>query len=411
MIENFISEIFVKKSRNIKDFLIPLSLDSRKHLIITGKNGSGKTSLLLEIDKFLSKTFDGQYEDIQQLQENKQFYINQLENINLKESNRISFQSQLDQISKRIKAFGDVNIKFSNSLSSIYEKAKVGNFIIAYFDAKRHTNLNVPIGINKIDLKKKYDIKERANVNFIQYIVNLKADRSFARDDNEMQTVESIDKWFNNFEERLRTIFDDPSLQLVFDRKKYNFDIKLDDKESFGFNTLSDGYSAIISIITEILLRMESNNSKSYDVEGVVIIDEIDTHLHVDLQKKILPFLVDFFPRIQFIVTTHSPFVLSSLSNTTICDLEAKMITEDLSGYSYDALIESFFKSDKYSIELKDQISEFEKLISIESPTIDDKLKIEKIKDYLSTLPKYLSKELHSKLLDIEINYLSKKKD
>lgn len=39
------------------------------------------------------------------------------------------------------------------------------------------------------------------------------------------------------------------------------------------------------------------------------LVDEIETHLHVDLQKKVLPFLISFFPKIQFIVTTHSPFV------------------------------------------------------------------------------------------------------
>ena len=54
---------------------------------------------------------------------------------------------------------------------------------------------------------------------------------------------------------------------------------------------------------------MEKRHSRIYDVQGIALVDEIETHLHIDLQKKILPFLTNFFPKIQFIVTTHSPFV------------------------------------------------------------------------------------------------------
>jgi len=255
---------------------------------------------------------------------------------------------------------------------------------VEYFDSKRHTKLNVPQGINKVDLKKKYNQREKANVNFIQYIVNLKADRSFARDDNEMATVEKIDSWFSKFEKRLQYIFDADTLELRFDRKTYNFDILVDKRQPFSFNTLSDGYSAIISIVTELLLRMEAHDVKSYDLEGVVIIDEIETHLHVDLQKKILPFLTDFFPKIQFIVSTHSPFVLSSLSNVTICDLETKTVTTDLSGYSYDALIESYFQTDKYSEEVKRKIAEFELLTSLKERNVSQNERFHRMKDYVS---------------------------
>ena len=116
--------------------------------------------------------------------------------------------------------------------------------------------------------------------------MNLKADRSFARDDDEKDIVQRIDNWFDRFENRLRSLFQSPKLQLNFDRKNYNFEIIEDGKLPFNFNTLAYGYSAILSIATELLLRMESHAAKAYDMEGVVLIDEIETHLHVDLQKK-----------------------------------------------------------------------------------------------------------------------------
>lgn len=410
MTENYITRIFVEKSRNVENFEIKLSETSRQHLIFTGKNGSGKTSLLLEINKYLSKIDNGEF---QQFEQNK----NQLENLrkqlsqpNINEDQKLNLERSIKEYENWLQSFGGTIIEFSGTKIAIFEKSQSGNYILAFFDSKRHTNLNVPQGINKVEIKKKYMLNEKANVNFIQYIVNLKADRSFARDDNEMETVKNIDAWFNRLESRLKDIFDVDVLELRFDRKTYNFDVIIDNKQPFSFNTLSDGYSAIISIITELLLRMEAHNVKSYDLEGIVIIDEIETHLHVDLQKKILPFLTDFFPKIQFIVSTHSPFVLSSLSNVTICDLESKIVTQDLSGYSYDALIESYFQTDKYSEIIKEKINEFDYLVSLNNRTIEQNEKLRFLRNYFVHTPKYLSTELLVKLQQIELNELNNKK-
>jgi len=47
------------------------------------------------------------------------------------------------------------------------------------------------------------------------------------------------------------------------------------------------------------------------DIEGIVLIDEIDSHLHVELQHKVLPKILQLFPKVQFLVSSHSPlFVL-----------------------------------------------------------------------------------------------------
>jgi predicted ATP-binding protein involved in virulence len=410
MTENFITNIFVENSRNVKELNIPLSKEIRQHLILTGKNGSGKTSLLLELNKFLSQIDNGNFQRI----ENQRNLLNncerQLLNTNLTVDQRLSTERRIKDLEKWFSNFGGTKIDFSGNQQTIYEKCQNGEFLLAFFDSKRHTNLNIPQGINKINLQKKYKLNDKANPNFIQYIVNLKADRSFARDDNEQDIVEKIDRWFEKFEDRLQQIFDVESLKLHFDRKSYNFEIITEKNEPFNFNNLSDGYSAITSIVTELLLRMEAHEVKSYDLEGIVVIDEIETHLHVDLQKKILPFLIDFFPKIQFIVTTHSPFVLSSLSNATICDLETKTVTTDLSGYSYDALLESYFNTDKYSQEIKNKISEFEKLTSIKERTTEQDEQVRFLRNYFAHTPKYLSKELLVKLQQIELNELNNNK-
>lgn len=408
--ENFITEIKVNHSRNIENLTIPLSSEKRQHLILTGKNGSGKTSLLLELNKYLTKIDSGQSKDYTKNLEQLENLKKQLESHSLSEKQKQSLKQSIKDYSNWIDGFGGTKIKFSNSDENTSVKCQSGEFLLAFFDSKRHTKLTIPKGINKVELKKKYSLQDKANPSFIQYIVNLKADRSFARDDNEMDIVAKIDDWFNSFENRLKTLFDDDKLKLKFDRKDYNFKIESGQGEPFSFNTLSDGYSAIISIISELLLRMEAHNRKSYDLEGVVIIDEIETHLHVELQKLVLPFLIDFFPKLQFIVTTHSPFILSSISNATICDLESKIVTTDLTNYSYDALIESYFRTDKYSEEVKSKVLQFEQLIEKLKLNKNEEKLLKELRNYFAHSPKYMSDELIVKLQEIKLMEITKKK-
>ena len=414
MEEIFISEINVKKARVIENLFIPFSDTERKHLIITGKNGSGKTSVLLELKKYLDGLFSGDLQrrekdiDILKYHEKKLLELQSSQQNNNVSKQINQTKNYIREIEEYLRKVGNAQIILKNE-HIIWEKVDDGTFIIVYFDAQRQaTNINIPTGINKINLQTRYDLRPQANLHFLQYIVNLKADRSFAKDDGEDSTVSAIDKWFDKFQESLRAIFDSPSLELKFDRKNYNFQLIEKDKEPYTFNTLSDGYSSIISIVTELILRMEAHGVKNYDMQGVVLIDEIETHLHVELQKKILPFLTDFFPKLQFIVTTHSPFILSSVSNSVICDLESKIVTSDLSAYSYDAIVESYFDSDKYSELIKDKILEYEKLLSEEITEPEEKEKLRELEKYFSHAPKYLSNELQVKLQEIKLKQLKK---
>ena len=359
--------------RNITNLEIPLSESKKKHLIITGKNGSGKTSVLNVLKK-----------NISEIAFNLMYSGNKLKSLN---------------------PVLETNILLNNNFTSEFHK---GTFIIAFFEAKRNLALKIPTGIKKINKKSVYNLEEKAGKDFIQYIVNLKADRSFAKDDKDISTANKIDEWFETFEKCLFHLFDSDTVKLNFDRKSYNFNIIEKGKEPYNLNQLSDGFSAILNIVTELIMRMEEHKTKSYDVQGIVFIDEIETHLHVDLQKKVLPFLTSFFPKIQFIVTTHSPFVINSIENVVICDLEKKIVTTNLSGYSYDTLIESYFNSDKYSDLLKIKILEYEVLMSKENLNDTEKELLFELKQYLKEIPKFISDELAVKLQQIRLKNFKK---
>ena len=85
---------------------------------------------------------------------------------------------------------------------------------------------------------------------------------------------------------------------------------------------LSDGYRRLVSIVIDLAFRCALLNKVMYGDEaykqthGTVIIDEIDEHLHPELQVRILKALHNTFQKIQFIVSTHAPLVMSSVENT-----------------------------------------------------------------------------------------------
>ncbi len=100
-------------------------------------------------------------------------------------------------------------------------------------------------------------------------------------------------------------------------------------------NQLSDGYRSILSLTFELIRQLsriygvtkvfkyDSNNQIIIDLPGIVLIDEIDAHLHPTWQTKIGYWFTKFFPKIQFIVTTHSPLVCRASENGSIWRLAA----------------------------------------------------------------------------------------
>ena len=225
-----------------------------------------------------------------------------------------------------------------------------------------------------------------------------------------METVESIAKWFNKFENSLKDLFDDNSIKLKFNYRKLNFKIHQDGREDFGLNELSDGFSAVLDIVMNLILRMEkTREGLAYDKEGIVLIDEVETHLHIELQKKIMPFLTSFFPNIQFIVTTHSPFVINSINDAVIYDLEKQIQVEDLSGYSYEGVVEGYFNIDQYSNEAKEKLYRYKELVNKISKSEEDESEEFELRNYFKGIPQNLASEIIYEFKNIEISRLNNK--
>lgn len=104
------------------------------------------------------------------------------------------------------------------------------------------------------------------------------------------------------------------------------FKVRIDDEE-LKFDQLSAGFQVMTGLAMDIALRMAWLNpklEKPLEVSGVILIDEIELHLHPEWQQRVILDLQKTFPNIQFIMTTHSPQVLSTVFKDSI----RKLVTD-----------------------------------------------------------------------------------
>ena len=107
---------------------------------------------------------------------------------------------------------------------------------------------------------------------------------------------------------------------------------------------LSSGESSVLCIFGELLKQADSikNNIQLDEIAGIVVIDEIDKHLHIKLQKEVLPKLLKLFPNVQFIISSHSPFLSMGLAEEAV--ERSKIIDLDNFGISKDPTTNELYK-------------------------------------------------------------------
>lgn len=99
---------------------------------------------------------------------------------------------------------------------------------------------------------------------------------------------------------------------------------------------LSSGESSLLCLFGEFIRQADNikNSIQLNKITGIILIDEVDKHLHIRLQKEVLPLLFNLFPNVQFILSSHSPFLSMGLAElakdrTKIIDLDNFGISKD----------------------------------------------------------------------------------
>ena len=403
----YIKNIHINKVRHLRDINIPLEKEDYPHLMITGKNGSGKTSLLNAIANHIERVANDRYKYFEDYKSKIEYFQNELKE---NPQNTLSIEQQLQYYKNQYEFFfSEVTVAFED-VDSLIRKYQDGNFIIAFYEAHRTIKkLQEPINPTKPELQDKWGIKQTSTQEFLKFLADLKIQEALARNEKLEKDANQIREWFVNFERLLGEIFQDEDLQLYFNYKDYSFKILTKGKE-FKFTELSDGFAAVLDIIVDLILKMQHKNqlTRAYECEGIVLVDEIETHLHLELQKVIMPLLTEIFPNIQFIVTTHSPFVLSSLSNAVAFDLEHQEIIEDLTEYSYESLAEGYFGVKTASSYMGMQLDRLEELLKKEMLSLSEKTELKDLICDFDKIPEVVSPKIIGRYLQLKNQHFAK---
>ncbi|ENS0476276.1 TPA: AAA family ATPase [Klebsiella aerogenes] len=387
---------------------VEIELNGRS-LIITGGNGCGKTSFITAIYNYLKKGIDDpQNNDIQHLLNQKRSYENQLKTIGRDGGNYNYFHQKLKECESRLEELNNFNIEIS-SLDN-----KDIRSLLRFHSATRQSAISSPSQAPKhsvlVEENKHFANDKDGSQFFESYLLSLKKNQSYAiafdKDENE---AKRISLWFDKIQLDLRSLFEDPDLVLEFDTKDEKFYLHQDGKDKYTFQTLSAGYSSILSIYTDLIMRVEMWGVSPDNIQGIIFIDEIDAHLHVSLQKQILRFFIKSFPKIQFIVTTHSPFVVTSVTNSIIYDLTANEQIIDVSSYSYGVVMEEIFGVIPDSHALTDKLIHIENLV--QNITEENISELEKVISSLASEKENMSNDTQAFLDTAQLKLIKTKKN
>ncbi|KOP58658.1 hypothetical protein OX90_07350 [Pseudomonas coronafaciens pv. porri] len=338
-----------------------------RNLLIVGGNGSGKTSLLSSLHAQLRiQIIEQGLKHKSDYERNIAVAKNSLEADLLHPNMRSQYLDSLNSSETALKRITHpYTISYNDSDSFIQNYSKK-TAVVSFVPAHRKSNIESVTSATSV----KKDIsqlsqEENLGNKLEQHLVNLKVRSALGSQIGRDEAVlRKIDKWFEDFAVSLRYLFEDDTIRLKFDPDTLKFQLAQEGKLDFTFQNLSSGYSAIFDIYADLLIRTEYLDITPSQLTGILLIDEIDVHLHVSLQRKILPFLAGSFPNVQIIATTHSPFVVTSTTDTLIYDLNTGSENEDLSMFSIEAVVEGLLGVSPVSENLKSIITELTAITS-----------------------------------------------
>ncbi len=288
----FIDTIKLKNFYSIKEDIELTKLNDKSFIFLLGENGSGKTIVLKAIlialkkqfiNNYTNKTITGIIEDILSANKNFEYSATAYQDINKDIIDEFSATNQV--FLKNIYAYGTNRHKVSRSSES-----EEYGFMTLFKDDEYLINTEAWIKeIERKELKKVKTITIKQVQDILQKMLDI----------DDLQIV----------------VKDEKESKVVFTVNEYEYQLK----------ELSEGYQSIITFVIDLLARLSENNPDIYDtkeIKAIVLIDELDMFLHPTWEKTICEKLAEWFPNIQFFITTHSPVLIEGAS-------KSKMLVND----------------------------------------------------------------------------------
>lgn len=175
-----------------------------------------------------------------------------------------------------------------------------------------------------------------ANVKLMMNWFQIMTINKYQRQEENLESNTELDTVYLAMEKCLTNLSGYSDVKIRYNMGTQELDVYYSEQDKqrmrIPLNQLSDGYKGMISLVADIAYRMATLNPQlGTEVlskgDGVVLIDEVDLHLHPAWQQKVIDNLMNIFPKVQFIVSTHAPAIISSvktdklriLSNKEVC--------------------------------------------------------------------------------------------
>lgn len=335
-----------------------------KSTIIFGINGTGKSSVLRSIDLLFANIING----IVNRKELKQNYTLQLEDIqygkketeisaliNLENENIEYYREMVRSTGKRSQ-----NTTSLKKIADIFHRKYItdeeqGNIAIFANYGTNRLVLDIPLRIRTHHTFDIYSSFEKAIENKIDFRTFFEWYRNQEDYENEHKIeigdLQYQDRALKAVRTAILSMLDDCSNLRV--ARKPRLEMKIDKGNiSLNVSQMSDGEKCTMALLGDLARRLTLANPMLDNPllgEGIVLIDEIELHMHPSWQRKILGILEHIFPNVQFIITTHSPIILSEVNedynlffmNRKDTGIEIKKMSQ-LNGYDANAVLEQF---------------------------------------------------------------------
>lgn len=175
-----------------------------------------------------------------------------------------------------------------------------------------------------------------ANVKLMMDWFQIMTINKYQRQEENLESNPELDTVYLAMEKCLTNLSGYSDVKIRYNMGTQELDVYYSEQDKqrmrIPLNQLSDGYKGMISLVADIAYRIATLNPQlGTEVlskgDGVVLIDEVDLHLHPAWQQKVIDNLMNIFPKVQFIVSTHAPAIISSvktdklriLSNKEVC--------------------------------------------------------------------------------------------
>lgn len=326
-----IKDIHIQNFRSIENLNIA-DVDSQMNLIV-GINGAGKTSVLdalaMLLSWFIARMRSSNAKGISPNELDVKIDSKEPCLLSIGIENGVSWtigKNRAYTIRKKQTAYKTVLSEMSNFADTIVEEAEHGGSVpvLMYYPVERAI-ASVPVNLHKAETNI-WDVYKDAlsgNSNFRSFFEWYRRqediENEIIRDDASYRDYSlnavrmAISAFFPNFSEmRVR-------------RRPYQAMIIKKGEQVIEFSQLSQGEKCYLSLVCDIARRLAIANPRManpLEGEGIILIDEVDLHLHPKWQMEIANKLISIFKNCQFFLSTHSPIVLSDIRNNQVIAID-----------------------------------------------------------------------------------------